>query len=258
MVVEHDEETIRRADHVIDLGPGAGSRGGHVVGSGTVQDLMANPDSLTGRYLRDPLRHPQVPRRAVVTRGRSATPMLRVKGATLHNLNDLDVDLPLGRIIALTGVSGSGKSTLARDVLFTELRSAIGEAQRRSPQYTSRHCDSLSGYEHIERVLEVDQTPIGRTPRSCPATYVGFWDAIRKVYAAASEVGHPRLHGQPVLVQHRRRSLRSLRRPGHTHHRHELPARRESAVRCLQWAALRSGDPVAYSGGENPSAMCWP
>jgi excinuclease ABC subunit A len=158
-----------------------------VVGSGTVQDLMVNPDSLTGRYLREPLRHPQVPRRAVVTRGRNATSMLQVKGATLHNLQDLDVDLPLGRIIALTGVSGSGKSTLARDVLFTELRNAIADSQRRSPQYASRHCESLSGFEHIERVLEVDQTPIGRTPRSCPATYVGFWDAIRKVFAAASE-----------------------------------------------------------------------
>ena len=188
VVVEHDEETIRRADHLIDLGPGAGSRGGHVVGSGTVQDLMALPDSVTGRYLRAPLRHPQIPRRAVVQRGSNATPMLRVEGATLHNLSDLDVELPRGRIIALTGVSGSGKSTLARDVLYTELGRAVASGEkRRAPAFVPRNCKSLSGYENIERVMEVDQAPIGRTPRSCPATYVGFWDAIRRLFAAAPE-----------------------------------------------------------------------
>jgi excinuclease ABC subunit A len=188
VVVEHDEETIRRADHLIDLGPGAGSRGGTVVGSGSVQDLMANPASITGRYLREPLRHPQVPRRPVVARGRNATPMLSVKDATLHNLQDLDVDFPLGRIIAMTGVSGSGKSTLARDVLYAELVGALASREKRkAPAYAPHNCTALSGIERIERVLEVDQTPIGRTPRSCPATYVGFWDAIRKLFAAASE-----------------------------------------------------------------------
>jgi excinuclease ABC subunit A len=188
VVVEHDEETIRRADHLIDLGPGAGSRGGTVVGSGSVRDLMANPASITGRYLREPLRHPGVPRRPVARRGREATPMLLVNGATLHNLQDLDVDFPLGRIIAMTGVSGSGKSTLARDVLYAELVAAIASREhRKSPAYAPHNCTALSGTERIERVLEVDQTPIGRTPRSCPATYVGFWDAIRKLFAAASE-----------------------------------------------------------------------
>ncbi len=187
VVVEHDEETIRRADHVIDLGPGAGSRGGHVVGSGTVADLMANPASITGRYLREPLRHPSVPRRAVRARGRNATPMLSVRGATLHNLVDLDADFPLGRIIALTGVSGSGKSTLARDVLYAELAGALASREKRRAAYVPRNCKRLDGIEGVERVLEVDQTPIGRTPRSCPATYVGFWDAIRRLFAAASE-----------------------------------------------------------------------
>jgi excinuclease ABC subunit A len=184
VVVEHDEETIRRADHLIDLGPGAGSRGGTVVGSGTVEDLMANPASVTGQYLRNPLRHPEVPRRGVVLRGREATPMLEVKGATLHNLEDLDAGFPLGRIIALTGVSGSGKSTLARDVLYAELVNALADPRKRQPP---RACRQIAGDEKIERVLEVDQTPIGRTPRSCPATYVGFWDAIRKLFAAATE-----------------------------------------------------------------------
>jgi excinuclease ABC subunit A len=188
VVVEHDEETIRRADHLIDLGPGAGSRGGHVVGSGTVRDLMANPASLTGRYLREPLRHPRVPRRPVRLRGRDATPVLGVMGATLHNLHNLDVDFPLGRIIAMTGVSGSGKSTLARDVLYAELLSALASREnRKAPAHAPHHCKQLTGLEQVERVLEVDQTPIGRTPRSCPATYVGFWDPIRKLFAAASE-----------------------------------------------------------------------
>jgi excinuclease ABC subunit A len=187
-VVEHDEETIRRADHVIDLGPGAGTRGGNVVGSGTVRDLMANPASITGRYLREPLRHPRVPRRPVVLRGRDATPLLTVKGASLHNLQDLDVDFPLGRIIAMSGVSGSGKSTLARDVLYAELAGALSSREKRKgPAYVPRNCRQLVGIEPIERVLEVDQTPIGRTPRSCPATYVGFWDAIRKLFTSASE-----------------------------------------------------------------------
>jgi excinuclease ABC subunit A len=188
VVVEHDEETIRRADHVIDLGPGAGSRGGHVVGSGTVRDLMANPASITGRYLREPLRHPRVPRRPVVLRGRDATPVLEVKGATLHNLHGVDAGFPLGRIIAMTGVSGSGKSTLARDVLYAELVGALASREsRKAPAHVPHNCRQLNGIDGIERVLEVDQTPIGRTPRSCPATYVGFWDPIRKLFAAASE-----------------------------------------------------------------------
>jgi excinuclease ABC subunit A len=188
VVVEHDEDTIRRADHVIDLGPGAGSRGGQIVGQGTVRDLIANPQSITGRFLRKPLQHPTTPRRPVVTRGAAATPMLRIGGARLHNLKQVDVSLPLGRLVAVTGVSGSGKSTLARDVLFTNLRAQLTrKAGERSPPL--RGCTTLTGIEAIERVLEVDQTPIGKTPRSCPATYVGFWDSIRRIYAGTTEAG---------------------------------------------------------------------
>jgi excinuclease ABC subunit A len=186
VVVEHDEETIRRADHVLDLGPGAGSRGGQVVAEGTMADLMRSPASITGRCLRAPMQHPETPRRAVVRRGSKATAMLRVEGISLHNLDKLDVELPLGRLIALTGVSGSGKSTLALDVLQPELARAVahkGKAQK--PQL----CSALHGANQIERVMEVDQTPIGKTPRSCPATYVGFWDAIRRVFAGTTEAG---------------------------------------------------------------------
>ena len=186
VIVEHDEETIRRADHVLDLGPGAGTRGGNVVASGTVRDIMADPRSITGRYLREPLQHAAVPHRPVVTRGANATPMLQLVGARLHNLRGIDVDLPLGRLIALTGVSGSGKSTLALDVLRPDLAARVArDRSSRKLQY----CEAIRGAEHIERVLEVDQTPIGKTPRSCPATYVGFWDAIRRVFAATTEAG---------------------------------------------------------------------
>ena len=161
VVVEHDEETIRRADHVLDLGPQAGVRGGEVVGAGTVSDLTANPRSTTGRFLREPLLHPAHPQRAVD----AATPHLALERVTLHNIRGCNVRIPLGRLVVITGVSGSGKSTVARDVLYANLR----------------------GLEHLDRVLEVDQTPIGKTPRSCPATYIGFWDEIRRIYAGTTE-----------------------------------------------------------------------
>ncbi len=178
LVVEHDEDTIRRADHVIDLGPGAGIRGGRLVAEGTAAQLMRNPESVTGRFLREPLRHPAKPRRAVD----AETPALQIEGATLHNLRNVDVRIPLGRLVVVTGVSGSGKSTLARDILHNNLFSLLGD----KPSALSG-CRKLSGTQQLDRVLEVDQTPIGKTPRSCPATYVGFWDDIRRVFAGTSE-----------------------------------------------------------------------
>jgi excinuclease ABC subunit A len=179
LVVEHDEDTIRHADHIIDLGPGAGTRGGEVIAAGTAQELRANPLSVTGRLLAAPLRHSAAPRRPVTKH----TPALQLSGITLHNLRSLDVQIPLGRLVVITGVSGSGKSTLARDVLYARLRAALDPAQRRTPAGSGK----LRGAETITRVLEVDQTPIGRTPRSCPATYVGFWDDIRRIYAGSDE-----------------------------------------------------------------------
>jgi excinuclease ABC subunit A len=170
VVVEHDEDTIRRAQHVIDLGPGAGKLGGRVIAEGHAEELMKHPDSLTGRFLREPLRHPLQPRRKVGL----ATKKLVVKKASLHNLRKQTVRFPLGRLVAVTGVSGSGKSTLARDVLYESLKA--GEPVG---------CKAIKG--KVERVLEVDQTPIGKTPRSCPATYVGFWDQIRKLFADTAE-----------------------------------------------------------------------
>ena len=183
LVVEHDEETIRRADHVIDLGPGAGSLGGRVVGQGRIADLVNSAESLTGRFLATPLRHPLAPRRAV----RRAEPALTVDGATLHNLRRATARIPLGRLTVITGVSGSGKSTLARDVLYANLRARTGEARRRGRAPEWMGCREIRGVGQVARVLEVDQTPIGKTPRSCPATYVGFWDDVRRLYAGATE-----------------------------------------------------------------------
>ncbi len=189
VVVEHDEDTIRHAQHVIDLGPGAGRLGGRVVASGTAEELRANPDSITGRFLAHPLAHPLQPRRGVGTR----LPAIAVTGADLHNLKDVNVRFPLARLTVVTGVSGSGKSTLARDVLRVNLESLVARRSRpgrgadRDRASALTGCRAISGWEALTRVLEVDQAPIGKTPRSCPATYVGFFDAIRKLFADTQE-----------------------------------------------------------------------
>jgi excinuclease ABC subunit A len=182
VIVEHDEETIRRADHVIDLGPGAGKLGGFVVAQGTARELERMQESPTGRSLATPLQHSRARRRKVD----AATPAIEICGASLHNLRSVDVRIPLGRLTVVTGVSGSGKSSLARDVLLDNLRRLVaGRHARTAP--TLEGCTQIRGWQLVTRVLEVDQTPIGKTPRSCPATYVGFWDAIRKLYAESTE-----------------------------------------------------------------------
>jgi excinuclease ABC subunit A len=215
VVVEHDEDTIRRADHVIDIGPSAGKRGGRLVAQGSVADLAAAEDSQTGRYLLHAMKHPLQPRRAVhsgdiksiAADGHSAlgtaqkdaknaeNPWLRVLGADLHNLQGVDVAVPLRRLVAVTGVSGSGKSTLARDVLLANVAAWVGQRATKAgrdamdagqaPSLVG--CAGLQGFESLDRVLEVDQTPIGKTPRSCPATYIGFWDTVRKLFAETLE-----------------------------------------------------------------------
>jgi len=179
VVVEHDEDTIRRAGHVVDLGPGAGTQGGRVVAEGTAADLQRRPESVTGRFLSQPLRHPLVARRAT-DRG---TPVLEILGARRNNLKNLRLRVPLARLVCVTGVSGSGKSTLARDVLYQGLRQLLAEKRRGELP----GAEAIRGFEPVGRVLEVDQTPIGKTPRSCPATYVGFWDAVRRAFADTAE-----------------------------------------------------------------------
>lgn len=262
VVVEHDEDTIRRADNIIDIGPGAGKRGGRLVAQGSAAQLSAEPESLTGRYLANPLIHPLRARRETVaepaelgsdpnfakngTQGAQSqsnlgsdpnsaeqskpiskqraaklkaaalkanaasasmahnaapavaskhTSWLTVTKADLHNLKDVTIDVPLYRLVAVTGVSGSGKSTLARDVLLTNVHAAVMQRSTkagRDADDAGKHpvwagCESVGGYRVVNRVLEVDQTPIGKTPRSCPATYIGFWDTIRKLFADTLE-----------------------------------------------------------------------
>jgi excinuclease ABC subunit A len=180
IVVEHDEDTIRRAEHLIDIGPAAGVRGGRVVAQGSLDDLIDEPQSTTGAWLSRPHTHPLQPRRPVTR----ATPSIFVTNARLHNLRAVDARFPLARLTAVTGVSGSGKSTLAREVLLNNLKTVVGQ---RASRVAWIGCESIDGYPALDRVLEVDQTPIGKTPRSCPATYVGFWDAIRRLYADTLE-----------------------------------------------------------------------
>jgi excinuclease ABC subunit A len=198
VVVEHDEDTIRRADHIIDIGPGAGKRGGRVVAQGAAADISAAGDSVTGRYLLHAMRHPLKPRRSPPPqpspRGGGSS-WLQLRGANLHNLDDVDVNVPLQRLVAVTGVSGSGKSTLARDVLLHNVQALVQQrttkagrdADERGKRPALVGCKSIDGYQAVDRVLEVDQTPIGKTPRSCPATYIGFWDTIRKLFADTLE-----------------------------------------------------------------------
>ncbi|MCU7843877.1 MAG: excinuclease ABC subunit UvrA [Candidatus Thiodiazotropha sp. (ex Monitilora ramsayi)] len=189
VVVEHDEETIRSAEHVIDIGPGAGVRGGDVIHTGSVSQLMKNKASLTGRFLASPLQHP-----LFEPRPKQREHLLEINGAALNNLKQIDITIPLQRLVSVSGVSGSGKSTLVRDVLVKSLKNLLARSRKKG-RISSGHyhgCDKLDGWQTIQRVLEVDQTPIGKTPRSCPATYVGFWDHIRKLYAQTEDA---RIHG---------------------------------------------------------------
>ncbi len=178
VVVEHDEDTMRRADHLIDIGPGAGRRGGQVVASGALAEVMAHADTATARSLRDPMPWPLQPRPLT----RADQPALHLHSAHLHNLQGLSAQFPRGRLTVVTGVSGSGKSTLAREVLAPALRQRLaghlGELEG---------AGDLTGWEGLERVLEVDQSPIGKTPRSCAATYLGLWDGIRQLFADTEE-----------------------------------------------------------------------
>jgi excinuclease ABC subunit A len=179
IVVEHDEDAIRSADYVVDLGPGAGVHGGSIVAQGTPEQLAANPDSLTGRYLAG-LEAIPVPQR----RRNAGVPQIRIQGAHGNNLQDLTVDIPVGLFTCVTGVSGSGKSTLINDTLF---RFAAARLNNGLVEGAAAACRAISGLERFERVIDVDQNPIGRTPRSNPATYTGLLTVIRELYAQVPE-----------------------------------------------------------------------
>jgi excinuclease ABC subunit A len=178
IVVEHDEETIRTADWIVDIGPGAGEHGGKVVVSGSYEELIASKESITGAYLsgRKSIEIPKK-RRAIDPKRK-----LVVKGAKENNLKDIEVEVPLGVFVSVTGVSGSGKSTLVNDILYTTLANRLN-GSRLVP---GRH-RTVTGIEHLDKVVHVDQSPIGRTPRSNPATYTGVFDKIRALFAETSE-----------------------------------------------------------------------
>jgi excinuclease ABC subunit A len=178
IVVEHDEETMMSADYLIDLGPGAGKHGGLVVAEGTVEQVMANPASITGQYLKGELAIP-VP---AVRRSRDGDRVLRIEGAREHNLKNVTVDIPLGTFVAVTGVSGSGKSTLIEDILHRVLARHFYRARVIPGAY-----DRITGLEHLDKVIDIDQSPIGRTPRSNPATYTGVFTPIRELFAEMPE-----------------------------------------------------------------------
>jgi excinuclease ABC subunit A len=178
IVVEHDEDTIRTADWIVDIGPGAGEHGGRVVHSGDLAGLLASTESVTGAYLSGRREIPLPDVRRPVDRDRQ----LRVVGAREHNLQGIDVEIPLGTFVAVTGVSGSGKSTLVNSILYTVLANELNGAR----QVPGRHT-RVTGLEHLDKVVHVDQGPIGRTPRSNPATYTGVWDHMRKLFAETTE-----------------------------------------------------------------------
>jgi excinuclease ABC subunit A len=176
LVVEHDPDVIRAADHLLDLGPGAGELGGHLLASGTVAEVTANPNSITGKYLSGRLTIP-IPK----YRREPGREHLKLTGARIHNLRGVDIDIPLGLLVCVTGVSGSGKSTLVHQVLYRALMQALGQTEGSDPAHLFRE---LTGTQHLNDVILVDQSPIGRTPRSNPVTYIKAFDDIRALFAS--------------------------------------------------------------------------
>ena len=176
IVVEHDEDTMLAADYIVDIGPGAGSHGGRVVAQGTAEEIMANPDSITGQYLSGTRFIP------VPSERRKPSGWIKVRGARVNNLKDIDVEIPLGIMTVVTGVSGSGKSSLVNEILYKHLAKSLNRARTIAGDH-----DGIDGLESLDKVIAIDQSPIGRTPRSNPATYTGVFDMIRALFAGTTD-----------------------------------------------------------------------
>ena len=237
IVVEHDEDAIRLADHVLDIGPGAGMHGGHIVAQGTPADIMNNPNSLTGKYLTGEL-SVEIPERKPPNHRRT----IKVINARGNNLKNVSAEIPLGLFTCVTGVSGGGKSTLLIDTLYKAIARKLNNASEGAAPH-----DRIEGLEHIDKIIDIDQSPIGRTPRSNPG------DLYRRVHADPRMVRRParsqgaRLRARAVFLQRQGRPLRGL--PGRRRHqdRDALPARRLRHLRRLQGQALQprdAGSPV--------------
>ena len=233
VVVEHDEDAVRTADHVIDIGPAAGIHGGTIVAEGLPAEIMANPKSLTGQYLSGALEIPIPAERRQPKKAKR----IKVTGARGNNLKDVSAEIPIGLFACVTGVSGGGKSTLLIETLYKAASRRIMGSREQPAEH-----DSIEGLEHLDKVIDIDQSPIGRTPRSNPATYTGAFTPIRDWFAGLPEAKARGYAPGTLFLQRQGRALRGL--PGRWRHqdRDALPARRLRHLRCLPWQALQSRD----------------
>ena len=230
LVVEHDADMISVADHVIDMGLGAGEHGGRVVFAGTLDALRVEPRSLTAKYMRGELGIP-IP----ATRRRGPPQRIKLIGAREHNLKGIDVEFPLNTLTVVTGVSGSGKSTLVHDVLYAAMKRAKGDWDRKVGAH-----QRLEGHEFVSDVVLVDQAPIGRTPRSNPVTYLKAFDPIRELFAATKDAKCARPHRESLLVQRAGRPLRGVPGRRRSAGRDAVPRRRLRAVRAVRRPPLQA------------------
>ncbi len=233
LVVEHDDAMMRQADHLVDMGPGAGPHGGRIVSQGPPAAVCADPNSITGRYLSGAQSIPVPRERRKIAKTRSIT----LEGVTTNNLQNVDARFPLGVFTCITGVSGSGKSSLVNETLARALvRRLNGAGPKPGPH------NSLRGVNQIDKIVVIDQSPIGRSPRSNPATYMGIFDEVRKVFAGTREAQATRLQIGPLQLQRQRRPLRGMPGARREENRNEVPARPVRHLPGVRRQAVQSAD----------------